>query len=99
MSKPEKYYRTHTDALSDRKKGDRIYYDPYKPGYYLTTPKKVDFWGFDKEPPTHFYRYGILWFTTKEEAQENNENNDEICYDKGMKLYYIKKPKKSIWKF
>ena len=44
MPEERKYYATHTDALNDRKKGDRIYLDAEK-GYYLVTPQKREFWG------------------------------------------------------
>lgn len=98
MSEERKYYETNTDALLNRKKGDRVYLDPTL-GYYLVTPKKIDFWGFDRKPETHFYRYGRMWYTTVKEARENREEGETTYFDKGMELYYNIKPKKSIWNF
>ena len=94
----KKYYKTHTDALSDRKKGDRIYLDPEN-GYYLVTPQKRKFWDFDEEPKTHFFRYGRMWYTTIKEAGENREEGEKTYFDTGMKMYYNIKPKKSYWNF
>jgi hypothetical protein len=39
------YYLNRANADTDRKKGDRIYYEPGK-GYYLVNFKKRNFWGF-----------------------------------------------------
>ncbi len=42
----KKYYKTKLEVLSDRKKGDRIYYDSKKRVYYIVRPQKRSFWGF-----------------------------------------------------
>jgi hypothetical protein len=63
------------------------------------TPYKIDFWGLDRKPDTHSFRYGRMWYTTIKEARENREEGETTHYDKGMELYYNIKPKKSIWKF
>lgn len=40
------YYTTRIEAEDTRRKGDRIYYDPYWRAYYIVRPKKRSFWGF-----------------------------------------------------
>lgn len=40
------YYETKAEALSMRKRGDRIYYDALKKAYYVRHPHKRNFWGF-----------------------------------------------------
>lgn len=40
------YYETKAEALSMRKRGDRIYYDALKKVYYIRHPHKRNFWGF-----------------------------------------------------
>ncbi len=40
------YYRTKSEALSVRRKGDRIYYDAYVGAYYIIRPTKRSFWEF-----------------------------------------------------
>ena len=41
-----RYYATKKEALMNRKKGDRIYYDAFKEAYYVITPplRKKMFW-------------------------------------------------------
>ena len=46
-----------------------------------------------------FKRYGRTWYTEEEEAEENKKSNETICFDSGLKAYYIEKPKKSMWDF
>ncbi len=41
-----KYYKTKSEALAARRKGDRIYYDSKKRAYYIVRPQKRSFWGF-----------------------------------------------------
>ena len=40
------WYTTKEEALENRIKGDRIYYDSGMKAYYLITPKKKSFWRF-----------------------------------------------------
>ena len=40
------YYTTKAEALSVRRKGDRIYYDAYEKAFYIRRPKRRSFWGF-----------------------------------------------------
>lgn len=98
MTEEIKYYKTWADAELNRKPGEKVWLEPVS-GYYNTAPRKKDFWGFAKEAPTNFYRYGRLWYTTIEEASENREEGEKTYYDTGMKMYYNMKPKKSIWNF
>ena len=46
-----------------------------------------------------FHRYGRWWYTTKKEADAARRFNERVYFDKGMKAYYIIRPKKSIWDF
>jgi len=39
-----RYYKNKSDALMERKKGDRIYYDPYLKAYYIIRPSKNSSW-------------------------------------------------------
>ena len=42
-----KYYTTKREALIDRRKGDRIYYDAFEGAYYIVRPSsKKSFWGW-----------------------------------------------------
>ena len=52
------YYRNNKDVLAVRKANQRIYYDAYKEAYYLVTPKKRSFWGFDdiEKPKRTFWQ-------------------------------------------
>ena len=38
------YYETKAEALSVRRKGDRIYYDAYERAYYIRRPQRRSFW-------------------------------------------------------
>ena len=40
------YYKTKAEALSVRRKGDRIYYDAHERAYYIRRPQRRSFWGF-----------------------------------------------------
>lgn len=40
------YYPTKSEALSVRRKGDRIYYDADLRAYYIVRPQRRSFWGF-----------------------------------------------------
>ena len=40
------WYKHKQDALSNRKIGDRLYFDAGMMAYYLITPKKQSFWRF-----------------------------------------------------
>ncbi|MFA5061288.1 MAG: hypothetical protein WC494_03160 [Candidatus Pacearchaeota archaeon] len=40
-----RYYKNKTDALKARRKGDRIYYDPYLEAYYIVRPQERNWWG------------------------------------------------------
>jgi hypothetical protein len=40
------YYRTKSEALEVRRKGDRIYYDADVRAYYIIRPTKRNFWEF-----------------------------------------------------
>ena len=51
------------------------------------------------ENMTRSYKYGRWWYTTKKEAQDIRRKGERVYYDKGMKAYYIIRPKKSIWDF
>ena len=44
--KGRRYYSSKADAMRVRRKGDRIYYDPYVKAYYIVRPSKGSFWGF-----------------------------------------------------
>jgi len=39
-----RYYRSYAEALRNRRKGDRIYYDAEIGAYYIVRPKS-DSWG------------------------------------------------------
>lgn len=41
----KRYYKYKSDALKARRKGDRIYYDPYLRAYYIVRPSKRSFFG------------------------------------------------------
>ena len=98
MSENTKYYKTRAEAESHREPGEKVWLEAVK-GYYNTKPRKIDFWGFEREAPTHFFRYGRMWYTTIKEANENKEEGEKIYFDKDMNAYYNMKPKKSIWIF
>lgn len=40
------YYKTWQEAEEHRKKGERMYYMPYKGYYIVSAPVKRSFWGF-----------------------------------------------------
>lgn len=40
------YYKLKSDALRARRKGDRIYYDPYERAYYIVRPSSSSWWGW-----------------------------------------------------
>ena len=40
------WYKHKKDVLSNRKIGDRLYFDAGMMAYYLITPKKQSFWRF-----------------------------------------------------
>lgn len=44
INKSKQYYKTKKEALSNRRKGDRIYYDIDLGAYYVIRPKRNDFW-------------------------------------------------------
>jgi hypothetical protein len=39
-----RYYKYKSDALKARRKGDRIYYDPYLKAYYIVRPQGSSSW-------------------------------------------------------
>ncbi len=39
-----RYYKYKSDALKARRKGDRIYYDPYLKAYYIVRPQSNSSW-------------------------------------------------------
>ncbi len=39
-----RYYKYKVDAERARRKGDRIYYDPYIKAYYIVRPSKNSSW-------------------------------------------------------
>lgn len=51
------------------------------------------------ENMTRFYKYGRWWYTTKKEAQDVRRKGERVYSDKGMKAYYIRRPRQSIWQF
>lgn len=45
ISDGRRYYKTEKDALETKKIGERIYFEPYKMGYYIISPTKRRFFG------------------------------------------------------
>lgn len=52
-----------------------------------------------EENMSRFYRYGRWWYTSENEAQDARRYNERVYFDKGMRAYYIIRPKKSFWEF
>lgn len=48
---------------------------------------------------TRFKKYGRWWYTTKKEADKARKHGERVYYDSSMKAYYIRRPKKSFWRF
>ena len=38
---------------------------------------------------TKFHRYGRIWYTNKREVYDTRKPNEDICFDSGLKAYYI----------
>ena len=38
-------YKTNKEAKLNKKRGDKIFYDPSLDKYYVVTPKRRKFWG------------------------------------------------------
>lgn len=40
-----------------------------------------------------FERYGRIWYTLKEEAEEDKKPKETISFDSGLNAYYLEKEK------
>lgn len=55
--------------------------------------------GNQDENMTKYRKYGRMWYTTKKEAEKAQRADEVIRRDDGEKAYYLKKIKKSFWRF
>ena len=45
-----------------------------------------------------YYKYGRWWYKTRSQADDEANPKETVCYESGMKRYYIIKPcKKTFW--